>query len=216
MLLAATMMTLATAPIAASADTIITFGQTSSSNTIVATGDTNGTTLGGTDVAVEITQIDAALVTPIDAFLDISATNISGAVVVGGLVGQHFAGTFSVNSAADNSGTNYLCGTFSDGALTAIGATGIAVFANTATFLSDVITTLDLPRSISLGLTNVQPPISLVACTDASCSDTGVTISGFAASIAGNASARGAGAWRARAARGRAARAGVGAGEAAR
>ena len=159
---------LALAPMA-NADTIITFGQTSGANTITATGGLTGSTFAGTDVAISITQIAAALVTPINAFLDVSATNISGATQVGGLVGQHFAGTFSINSAADNSGTNYLSGTFSDGALTAIGSTGIAVFANTASFLSDVISTLDLPRSVSFGLTNVTPPVSLVPCTAASC-----------------------------------------------
>ena len=178
-----------TVPYAARADTILTFGQTSGANTITATGDTTGTTLAGTDVAIQITQIAAALVTPINAFLDLSATNTSGAVQVGGLVGQHFAGTFSINSAADGSGTNYLSGPFNDGALTAVGSTAVAVFANEATFASDVITALDLPRSISFGLTNVQPPISLVACTAASCIDTGVTISGFTGSIAGDASA---------------------------
>jgi PEP-CTERM motif len=175
----------------ASADTIITFGQTSGSNTITGTGGLTGTTFGGTDIGVSISQIDAnpPLATPIVAFLDLSATNTSGATVAAGLVGQHFDGTFSITSGAGDTGTNYLSGSFSDGALTEIGSTGIAVFANTGSFTSDVITTLSLPRSISFGLTNVTPAVSLVTCTVSASCDTGETLASFGASVAGNASA---------------------------
>jgi len=175
---------------AANAAVILTFGQTPSVNTITGTASATGTTWGGTNIPVSITQIDAPAVTPINAFLDVTASSTSGAITVGGLTAQHFDGTFSVNALANNTGTNYLSGSFSDGALTSVGSTSIAVFAPTASFASDVITTLGLPRSISFGLTNVTPPVSLTACTNTNpgC-DSGQTISSFTASIAGNASA---------------------------
>jgi hypothetical protein len=188
---AATAALLALTP-AANADTIITFGQTSGSNTVTGTGGLTGTTFGGNDIAVSISQIDTLppLATPISAFLDFTATNTTGATVIGGLVGQHFDGTFSINSLANNTGTNYLSGTFSDGALTSVGSTGIAVFADTGIFTSSVITTLGLPRSISFGLTNVTLPVSLTPCTSASCGGAGnQTLASFTASVAGNASA---------------------------
>ena len=175
---------------AANATVILTFGQTPGVNTITGTASATGTTWGGTNIPVSITQIAAPLATPINAFLDVTASSTSGAITVGGLTAQHFDGTFSVNALANNTGTNYLSGSFSDGALTSVGSTSIAVFAPTASFASDVITTLGLPRSISFGLTNVTPPVSLTACTNTNpgC-DSGQTISSFTASIAGNASA---------------------------
>ena len=175
---------------AANAAVILTFGQTPGVNTITGTASATGTTWGGTDIPVSITQIAAPLATPINAFLDVTASSTSGAITVGGLTAQHFDGTFSVNALANNTGTDYLSGSFSDGALTSVGSSSIAVFAPTASFASDVITTLGLPRSISFGLTNVTPPVSLTACTNTNpgC-DSGQTISSFTASIAGNASA---------------------------
>jgi hypothetical protein len=171
----------------AEAITIITFGQISGLNTITATTNATGTTFSGTNVGVTITQIDAPNPVPIAAFLDISATStLAGATTVGGAIVEHFNGTFSINGNAANTGTNYLSGTFSDAAITAAGATAIAVFAPTTTFLSDVITDLSVPRSLSLGLTNVTPPVSLVAAAG---TVSGQTIGAFTASVAGNASA---------------------------
>jgi hypothetical protein len=175
---------------AANAAVILTFGQTPGVNTITGTASATGTTWGGTNIPVSITQIAAPLATPINAFLDVTASSTSGAITVAGLTAQHFDGTFSLNALANNTGTDYLSGSFSDGALTSVGSSSIAVFAPTASFASDVITTLGLPRSISFGLTNVTPPVSLTACTNTNpgC-DSGQTISSFTASIAGNASA---------------------------
>jgi hypothetical protein len=173
---------------AANADPILIFGQTATTNTITGTGGLGGTTFSGTNVAVSISEIAAPLVTPISAFLDITASNISGAATAGGAIVQHFAGSFSFNSLANNTGVNYLSGTFTDAAITATGASGIAVFAD-ATFTSDVITTLGLPRNFNIALTNVLPVVGLTACTvNATCS-TGQTLQSFTASIAGNASA---------------------------
>jgi hypothetical protein len=193
LLYATTAITLLALTPAANADTIINFGQTGGVNTITGTaGLTTGTTFTGTNVAVSITQIAAATATPISAFLDITAVNTTGANLTGNLITQHFAGTFSVNSLANNTGTNFLSGVFNDGIITQGGSTSIAVTANTALFTSDVITTLGLPRSVSFGLTNVTPGASVTPCTASSCAggDTpATTLSSFNASIVGNASA---------------------------
>jgi hypothetical protein len=171
----------------AGAAVILTFGQVGDANTITGTASASGTTFGGTDVPVTITQIGAGVATPLSAFLDLSATSTpAGANTTAGVIVEHFAGTFSFNAAADNTGTNYLSGTFADGAITADGATAIAIFGPQANFASDVITTLDLPRSVSFGLTDVTPAVSLAFAPG---TDSGLTIGSFAASIAGNASA---------------------------
>jgi hypothetical protein len=195
LLYAATATTLLALTPAANADTIITFGQTGAGTTVTGVaGLATGTTFSGTDIPVSISQILATppLATPISAFLDVTATNTTGVTNVGGLVGQHYTGSFSINSLANNTGTNFLAGTFNDGALTSIGATQIAVFAPTALFTSSVITTLGLPRAIGFSLTNVTPAVSTTPCTAASCAGGDIpqtTIASFTASVAGNASA---------------------------
>ena len=103
--------------------------------------------------------------TPFSAFLDVSAHSIGGANLVGPFITQEFSGTFSINGAADGSGTNYLAGTFSDGALTANGAIQIVVAAPDVTFTSDVILALGEPNALGFSLTNVLPPVTLTACT---------------------------------------------------
>ena len=99
---------------------------------------------------------------------------------------EHFAGSFTLTSGAGDSGTNYLSGTFADAAITAIGATQIAMFAPTTAFTSDVITALGLPRAIGFTLTSVEPAVSLAA---ASGTTSGETLAPFTAAIAGNAAA---------------------------
>lgn len=165
----------------------ITFGQTSGANTITAANDANGTTWTDSGIAVSITEIDAGIATPLPAFLSITATSEQpGATTIGGLIGEHFNGQFAITQNANGTGTNYLSGVYNDAAVTVAGSTAIGVFANQALFTSDVITVLDLPRSVSFALTNVTPPVSLASCSGCT---SGQTIAGFTASIAGNASA---------------------------
>jgi hypothetical protein len=188
-LLLAAALLLGAAP--AYADVIITFGQSGGGNTITGVAGPTGTFWGGNDIPITITQIAPnGPVTPIAAFLDVSASSISGAQTLGTLVAQHFTGGFTINANAAGTGTNYLAGSFSDGALTRNGATGIAVFAADGLFNSDVILALSDPLSINFALTNVTPPVSLLACTNTNpgC-DTGQTINSFTAAIAGDASA---------------------------
>jgi hypothetical protein len=186
---ATTAITLLALTPAANADLILTLGQTGATNTVTATGGLTGTTITGTNIPVSISQIDAVgVVTPTPAFLTLSATNTTGATLTGSLVTQHFTGNFSVTNGA----INYLSGSFSDGALTALGALQIVIAAPTASFTSSVITTLDLPRAIGFTLTNVTPPVSLTPCTALSCAGGDIpqtTIAGFTASVAANASA---------------------------
>ena len=175
----------------ASADVIITYGQSGSGNTITGTASATGTVWGGTDIPVTVTQIAPnGPATPFNAFLDVSAHSIGGANLVGPFVTQEFAGTFSICSTAAGCAVNYLSGTFSDGALTANGAVQIVVAAPDVTFTSSVIQALGEPNALGFSFTNVAPPVSLTACTNtnAGC-DTGQTIASFTASVSGNAAA---------------------------
>jgi len=198
LLASAAALSLAAAP--AMADTIITFGQVSPINTVTGTADGTGTHLLGSDVLVTITQIAAGVLTPVNAFLDFTADSTSGATAPpSNVIVQHFAGSFSVNGAADGSGTNYLSGLFLDGVFGIRGGTGYTLTAD-GIFASDVITSLDPPRNFSLSFTNVTPAADTVATqaqnsldcdpfTTIACNDTGWTIRTFAASVSGNASA---------------------------
>jgi hypothetical protein len=84
---------------------------------------------------------------------------------------------------------NYLSGTFSDGALTANGAIQIVVAAPDVTFTSSVILALGEPNALGFTLTDVAPPVSLVACTTCDGGGPGQTINSFVAGVAGNAAA---------------------------
>ena len=175
----------------ASADVIITFGQSGSGNTITGTATAVGTSWSGSDIPVTITQIAPnGPATPFSAFLDVSAHSIGGANLVGPFITQEFAGSFAICSGTAACGTNYLSGVFSDGALTANGAVQIAVAAPDVTFTSGVIQSLGEPNALGFSFTNVTPPVSLAACTNTNpgCS-TGQTIASFTASISGNAAA---------------------------
>jgi hypothetical protein len=187
-LLAGALIALATP---ASAEVILTFGQSGAGNTITGTASATGTAWSGTDVPVTVTQIAPnGPATPFNAFLDVTALSTSGASTVGAFIVQNFAGSFSINGLADNSGVNYLSGSFSDGALTADGAVQIVIVAPEVNFASDLILALGPPDALGFSFTNVAPPVSLVACTatNPGC-DTGQTIASFTASVAGNAAA---------------------------
>jgi hypothetical protein len=200
LLLATTVVTLSLAAAPAIAATIITFGQTSGANTVTGTANATGTHLAATDVAITITQIDGVVSVPAGAFLDLVADSTSGATAPPGIaVIQHFRGAFSINSAADGSGTNYLSGAFFDGTFGLRGGSGL-VLTSDALFSSDVITDLDAPRDFSMSFTNVLPPVNTVAAQAQNsadcapfavvgCNDTGQTFGSFTASVSGNASA---------------------------
>jgi len=175
----------------AHAEVILTFGQSGGGNTITGTASATGTAWGGTDIPVTVTQISPnGPATPFNAFLDVSALSTGGASIVGPFIVQNFAGSFSINGLADNTGINYLSGTFNDGALTAEDAVQIVIVAPEVNFASDLILALGPPDALGFSFTNVTPPVSLVPCTatNPGC-DTGQTIANFTASVAGNAAA---------------------------
>jgi len=167
----------------AHANTILTFGQSSGSNTITGTQAAGTTTITGTNVGVVITQIDAAVVTPLAAFLNLTMTSVAPAVVTSGNVEQRYTGTFTITSGSGGSGTNYLSGSFTDSTFGAIGGAGLTVQAaqppDAVSFTSGVISTLNIARNISLSLTNVTPFVNVA----------NGSIGSFTASIGGNFSA---------------------------
>lgn len=166
----------------ANAALILTFGQTSNSNTITATanGAKTSTTLSGTNVAVNITQILGTVTAPQAAFLTLSATSVGSAITVAGNVVQEFSGSFSITSATGGGGTNFLSGTFTDAVFGASGGTGLTL--NTSappesiSFTSSVISDLKNPTAIDLSFSNVSPPVGI----------TGSTLASMNASISGN------------------------------
>jgi len=170
---------LAALALPASATTILTMGQTSGSDTIHATANGAGTstTIAGSGVAVDVTQIDAAVAVPTPAVLDFSATSVGAASHAGAFVTQAFDGSFSITEGA----INYLSGTFTD-AVFGLGdslSLDAADPPGTVSFTSSEITALGLPRGLSLSFTDVTPGVSIDHDTLAS----------FAASISGNFSA---------------------------
>jgi hypothetical protein len=152
------------APAPASATTILTFGQTLSGSPIHGTNNGVGaTTISGVNVLIDVTQIDAALITPFAAFLNLSATSIAPAGLVSGFVVQPFAGSFTITSLAGGLGVNYLSGTFSD-AVFGAGASLTLSVANPpdgVTFTSDVIAALAAPDGISFSFASVSPPVGI-------------------------------------------------------
>jgi hypothetical protein len=168
-------------PTVASANVILTFGQSANTQAITATenGAQTATTLSATDVAIGITQIENGA--PVGAFFDLSAASDGSAVPILGGTAQKFSGFFSINSLANNTGVNYLSGTFTDvtfgtgpGGALSVGAPPDAL-----TFTSDVITSLALPAAIGLGFANVLPAFVQV----------GDSIGSFTSSVSGTFSA---------------------------
>ncbi len=149
------------APAPASATTILTFGQAGSSDTIAGINNGAGsTTIGGSNVPIDITQIDALLGTPIAAYLTLIATSTGPASSpLPGFVTQPFSGSFTITSGMGGTGTNYLSATFID-AIFGGGSSLTLSVANppdTASFTSDVITDLGLPTGISFSFADVNP-----------------------------------------------------------
>jgi hypothetical protein len=169
--------------LAANATPIIQFAQTSDVNTITATanGTQTATTIVGTDVAVNVAQNLGGVTGA--AFLDISATSTDAAVPVGTGALQHYSGSFSINTLANNTGTNLLSGTFTDAALGVGSALVLAIGSppDLLALASDLISgsALGAPAGAAFSLTNVLPPVSIV----------GTTLESFTATVSGNVSA---------------------------
>jgi hypothetical protein len=156
--------TLIVAPLAASqAAVILTMGQTGSGNTTTSSANAAGTstTISNTNTPIQITQIDAPAVLPINAFYNFSATS-TGAASATPVPNQHYSGTFSITSLPGGLGTNYLSGTFSD--IVVANDTSAILSASTPeaiSFTSSVIPAADLgvARAVSLSFSNVTPGV---------------------------------------------------------
>jgi hypothetical protein len=152
------------APAPASATTILTFGQTLGGSPIVGTNNGLGsTTISGVNVLIDVTQIDAALVTPLAAFLNLTATSTAAATLVSGFVVEPFSGMFTITSLPGGLGINYLSATFTDAVFGAGASLTLSVAdpPNSADFTSDVIADLGLPTGISFSFASVHPPVGI-------------------------------------------------------
>lgn len=170
------------AALPANAVVILTEGQVITGDPIKGVNNNLGTTtITGTNVLVDITQIDAGSVTPIFALLDLSATSIAPATSSGGFVTQAFSGSFSITSG----GTNYLSGTFSDAVFGSGSSLTLSVSDpnDSVTFTSNVIAAADLglPRGMSLSFADVHPSVGVHKGS----------LSSFTSSISGTFSGRG-------------------------
>jgi hypothetical protein len=183
----------------AMASTILVFGQSGTADTITGTQTGATTTLSATDAQVQVTSIDpsSGIATPFSAFFNLNAANQGPAQVIGltpetPAVGdlfltQPFSGSFTITSGAGGTGTNFLSGDFTD-AIFGVGASltlSTATPGRTVNFTSGVISpsALNLDRAISLGLTNVSPPVGLCG------TEPNQTLCSFASNVSGNFSA---------------------------
>lgn len=151
--------------------------------TFVGTNPTTTTTaLSVADDPVTFTLIGSAVTSGI---MDLSATSIDAAVSPGGIVTQHFNGTFCITSLAGCAGTNFLSGTYTDAALGAQGGDGLTInIANPPEALvltSGVIPASELvaPNAFDLSMSALAPPLAI----------SNGTIAAFTASFTGDASA---------------------------
>ena len=167
----------------ASAITILNFGQ--ANNLLLITGDNDGagsTSITSTDVPITITQLENAA-TPIDAYFTLSLNSIGAAddTSIPGAILQPYAGTIQIYSEALLGGTNYLTATVTGGLTLGLDGGSSLVFTSSqppgsVTFTENgPITTLDLPRSLSLSFTDLVS----VSITNGSISDFTATVSGL-------------------------------------
>jgi hypothetical protein len=175
----------------AEAAAILVFGQTGVTGVgVTATNSAAGTQISVNNLGVTITAIENGA-PPIAALLNLTANSTTQAQLVGplgNLVAQGYSGTFSITGG----GNNYLSGIFTGSLVSGInGGTSLTFTAaqppSGLTFSSSVITTLGIPRAMSLSFANVTPGVAIVD-VDATA---GVfnTIRAFTSNISGDFSA---------------------------
>jgi hypothetical protein len=163
---------------------IITVGQTSNSNTITATDNGTTTTISGSNILANITQIFGGSAVS-GVFFNLAASSIDAAITVGNAIIQHFNGSFCVSSLAGCGGTDFLSGQFTDAAFGANGGPGLVINTNNPpdqlTLKSDVIPASELgaPNALNFIFANLTPVLHL----------DGSTIGAFTSSIGADASA---------------------------
>jgi hypothetical protein len=152
---------------AADAAVLLIFGQTGLGDTVTGARTGTSTTITSS-TSVDITEIDAIVVTPTLATFALSATNSGPATSSGGEITQHYNGTFSITNGA----TNYLSGTFSDAVFGAGGALTLSASNPSSTqsvnFTSNVIAPSLISafdRAMSLSFTDVTPSAGITLGT---------------------------------------------------
>jgi hypothetical protein len=158
-LLAAT--TLA-APVA-NATVLAVIGQVGITDPVTATVAGGVTTITSSTL-VDITAIDAPIMTPVTATLDFTTSSVGPAITLGGDIVQAYMGSFSITSGA----INYLSGTFTDsvfGSGTSLVLTASSASpGETVTFTSNEIpaSALGSGFGVSFAFTDVHPAASTV------------------------------------------------------
>jgi hypothetical protein len=172
------------APVA-NATVLSVVGQVGATDQVVASA-AGGVTTITSDTTVDITAIDAPLVTPIVATLALDAHSVSPAITIGGNVAQAYSGTFSITSGT----TNYLSGTFVDTFFGGGSAAGLTASSDVAgevvTFTSNVLPLNAITgpgRGVSFSFTDVTPGVSTVGVGSLR------TLAGFRSDISGDFSA---------------------------
>jgi PEP-CTERM motif len=152
---------------AADASVLLIFGQTGLGDTVTGTRTGISTTITSS-TSVDITEIDAAVVTPVLATFTLSATNSGPATTSGGEITQHYNGAFSITSGA----TNFLSGAFADAVFGSGGALTLSASNPSSTqsvsFTSNVIASSLIgafDRAMSLSFTDVTPPAGITLGT---------------------------------------------------
>ena len=161
---------------------ITSMAQESGTNTVTATSD--GTTTNLSIASGTLVTLGGGAFNVSGASFQLAAQSIDAAQLFGGLVIQHFSGTFCVSSIA-GCGGNFLSGTFTDAAFGAIGGPGLTVQVSNPpeqlVLTSNVVPADQLlaPSSFNLTFVNLSNPLAI----------DGNTIGAFTASFTGDVSA---------------------------
>ena len=176
--------------VTAHAAPILVFSQQGLGTPVSATVSPSGTqtTIAGTNIAITISGIAATRTSVPTAYLTFSATSTDAASIgADANVRQNYNGTFGIFSGLNETGTDYLSGTYKD-LFEGLSASGTMIAstppASNVTFTSDVIeaSLLDADRAVAFSLTGVTPGIFAPTSP-------GDTIPAFSAAISGNFSA---------------------------
>ncbi len=177
---------LAIAP-AANATLITALAQESQTNTVTATD--NGITTNISIAAGTLVTLGGGLFNVSGASFQLSATSVDAATNNGGIIQQHYSGTFCVSSVT-GCGGNFLSGTFVDAAFGANGGAGLVVQVSnppeSLVLTSNVLSASDLapPSSFNLTFVNLGPALHITSAGIGA-----ATIGAFTASFTGDVSA---------------------------
>lgn len=182
----------------AMADTILAFGQSGVAQTMtgtavtadcsVAIGGTCFTEIDGSNIPIIITSINSLDPTPLLAFLNLNVAASSPLLTAGPALFQEFAGSFSITSGLNGSGTNFLSAVFVDLVAGLNGASALSLTASNPpdplVFTSDVIDMSNFtePFALSFSFTDVTPAL-------AACGGIIKTLCAFESNVSGNMSA---------------------------